>query len=283
MNTSHLDAPSQTNAVLIALVRPLLRFCFRHGVRIGQLFEAIKQSAVQVAREEISASGDKASISRISLMSGVHRKDVTAIVRDTKPPQMNSDVCRRVIGSWRTAKRFTTKNGVPRKLSHKGPDSEFAALVRSVNREVNPYSILYELERVGAITRDGDFAQLLASEYVPIGKLKENFEIVSTDIENLIRAVEENVLHPSTPPHLHLTTSFDNIVPAALPEIRQWLIEQGALLHRQTRNYLSQFDRDLNPTLDCSGGRARVTLGALSFTELKSSELSKPQNTKKEL
>ena len=63
-------------------------------------------------------------------------------------------------------------------------------------------------------------------------------------------------------------TEYDNISISDFPEIRKWLIKEGAAFHNKARGYLSQFDLDINPKPDHEGG-ARVTVGTFSYTEEK--------------
>ncbi len=251
-----------------SLLRPVLSFCLRHSLRLRDILELMKVSLVTYAIDELKREQAVVSASKISLMTGVHRKDVAALLECPEPREIPTSVFLRVIGQWRTDKRFLTKDGKPRSLCHVGRDSEFVELVGAVHKELNPYSVLFELLRVGMVEEKGDQLHLLASEYIPYGKIEERFALVASDVNDLVRAAEENILDPQATPNLHLATSYDNVNPEDLPKIRKWFMEQGAELHERARAFLSSFDKDINPAIAEEPGGARVIIGTFSLTEV---------------
>jgi len=61
------------------MLGPVARFCLKHGTGIQEFLEAAKHSFVAQAAAEIEKSGDKANVSRISIITGIHRRDVMRI------------------------------------------------------------------------------------------------------------------------------------------------------------------------------------------------------------
>jgi hypothetical protein len=181
------------------------------------------------------------------------------------PPVSQADFIMRVTGQWQTDARFVTAEGSPRVLTHGGEKQEFESLVKSVSKEINPSTVLAELERVGAIERSSRGIKLVHQSYVPEGDPESGFKIVSRDITDLISAASENVLESRTPAHLHARTEFDNIRPEALPEIERWLLKEGHQFHARARDFLGQFDQDVNPVGSFKGKGARAVIGAFSF------------------
>jgi hypothetical protein len=64
-----------------------------------------------------------------------------------------------------------------------------------------------------------------------------------------------------------LRTAYDNIDPNALPEIRRWILKQGAEFQSRMREYLAKFDRDSEGTVVQSDERARVAVTSFSYAE----------------
>ena len=127
--------------------------------------------------------------------------------------------------------------------------------------------MLIEMKRLGLVEIIEDKARLLVEMLSFEGDLQGGFDLLSKDLESLIRAAEHNLTLPAEVPHLHIRTEFDNISVRYLPEIRHWLIEQGQEFHRKAREYLSRYDKDINPELAREAGRGFVALGAFSWTE----------------
>ncbi|MFN8389745.1 MAG: DUF6502 family protein [Bdellovibrionota bacterium] len=266
----------KTNAqlkLLAALLRPAVRFALRSGLHIQELLEAAKAAFVAVAEEELIRAGEKANISRLSAATGIHRRDIMRLTGSTEQTPKAASLVSRVLGQWLHDRRFLSPTGKPRALTVTGASAEFRKLVHAVSRDLNPGTVLFELERLGAAKRkgkNGERLELIAHAYVPRKDAQESYRLLARDLEQITSAVNENVtLQPETP-HLHATTEFDNIRVDALPEIRKHLLWEGSKFHARMRKYLSRYDLDIAPA-NAAGG-ARVSLTAFSFVEKEESK-----------
>jgi len=250
--------------ILMALISPLARYCLKRGVRIRELEELIRQSLVKEAHKVIDDAHGAMSVSKISVVTGIHRLEVARLIAGEQRPQQSLDVLTRVVGLWSQKKTYRTRSGSPRPLSYQGVSSEFANLVASVSKEVSHYPILFELERIGAIVYEDDLAKLVVAEYTPQGNVDHGLNLLSSNVHELTDTVESNLTDIDSNLDLHLTTSFDNISPDHLSKIKQWILERGAAFQREMREYLSSFDRDINPTNSPGKERAKVSVTTFS-------------------
>ncbi|RIL12597.1 MAG: hypothetical protein DCC75_00105 [Proteobacteria bacterium] len=246
------------------MLRPSVRICLDYSLHVQDVLEAVKIMFIEVAEEEMTKRGESPNISRLSAMTGMHRRDVTRIFRHSDVIEEPRGLVSRVIGQWQQDKRFTTSSGKPRVLSLEGQDSEFRRLVRHLSQDINPGTILLELERIGAVQKVRDGLKLVAKTYVPKGNIREGLSLLSADTTDLMKCVNENVFRPKETPNLHGKTEYDNISEAAIPQVRKWLLEQGSAFHQRVRNFLSRYDADINPALKGKGG-VRVVLGTFSW------------------
>ena len=275
---------------LVLLFRPVVRFCLRHSLQIQDAIEAMKSAFLAVAQEELQRNGrvdqpNVPSVSRISAMTGMHRRDVSRLMRGNPPVRPSENLITRVIGQWRSNARFTAPSGGPRVLRVDSKQSEFAELVSSISKDLNPYTVLLELERLGYVQETKRGVKLIARSYIPAGDMERGVGLLSADAADLMWAVEENLLDRPQYPNLHLKTEFDNIAPEHIPKIRQWLLDEGSAFHERAFTFLSQFDRDANPQAVTSskgasgkadngsedgaaacGERVRVAVGSFSCT-----------------
>lgn len=249
------------------MLRPVVRFCFRRSLKIQEFLDITKRVFFEVAAEELRLGAKEASTSKLALATGLTRREAARLAAQDQTAEPGMNIMTRIIGKWQSHPDYTSKQGQPRKLSAEGKDSEFAALVTSVSKDLNPYSVLFELERVGTVQRSGNKVELESDVFVPGANVEEGFRILSRDLADLIGAVEGNVVKQASPPHLHIKTHYDNIAVDRLPEIRTWLLEEGTKFHARVREFLAQHDKDLNPRLVAQPGGARVALSAFSFTE----------------
>jgi len=86
------------------LLRPLVRILLRNGVAYGALAELIRKVYVDVAYEEFSPAGKKQTVSRVSGLTGLTRKEVKRLAEmeetDSVSGQERYNRAVRVIGGW---------------------------------------------------------------------------------------------------------------------------------------------------------------------------------------
>ena len=255
--------------LLPLLLRPVVNFCLRHSITIGDVVDSLKSVYVEAARDQLQQQGAAQSGSRISVMTGVHRKDVARLLDAAPSVRASKNLTARIIGAWRNSKRFCNASGKPRVLAAEGKESEFVSLVQSVSADLNPYTILFELERIGAVERSRNGLRLVSRLYNPQGDPTAGIGLLSSDINDLMHAVEENIegQQSDLAPNLHIKTEYDNIPESASQEIRSWCLREGSAFHQRVRNYLSRYDRDISNKKRTAGPSIRVAVGAFSRIE----------------
>lgn len=251
---------------LSIVLRPIARFCLRHSLKLQDATEILKRVFLDEAEAELRRRDGQVTASKLSVMTGVHRKDVARLSNNGGKGEWAEHVISRVIGQWQQDRRFiTAATKKPRTLTVEGEDSEFAKLVHSVSTDLNPYTVLFELERMQAVKRTSQGLKLASRIFIPKGNVNQGFSLVSSDINDLLRAVEENLLHSPNTPNLHIKTEYDHIAERHIPRIKEWFIREGSALHQRARNFLSQFDSDINARPIGSERRMRVVVGSFSF------------------
>lgn len=250
------------------MLRPILSFCLRYSVKLKDFSEVAKRALVHVACNEITRANKEISISRVHVMTGVNRIDVARILAGQERKPKTEDLASKVVGQWRYDKRYLNPSGSPRVLTAEGMESEFVSLVKSVTSDLNPYTILFELERVGMIERTPNGVKLTGSMYIPM-ELHQGLDLMADDVEDLMHAVHENLsMRAPEERTLHVKTEYDNIPTEKVPLIRKWVRRQGSLFHKRIRDFLSDHDRDITPSRGISSGRVRVAVGSFNRIEV---------------
>jgi Family of unknown function (DUF6502) len=150
-----------TDDVLVALLAPICRLMLKGGVGVDQLVRAAKQAYVEAAIEDLFPVDSRVNISRISVATGLTRKEVSLLVEKPKgkkarfAPRPKEQRAIRVLRGWRIDPRFHAQSGEPASLPVRG--RAFASLVKLYGGDVTPNSVLRELERMEAVsvTRSG--------------------------------------------------------------------------------------------------------------------------------
>ncbi len=249
---------------LHTILRPVVRFAIKHSLYLHDLIDCAKIVFIQIAREILEEEGQAATDSRVSVMTGVHRRDVRILSQSGMVPIKERNLAMLVMGAWQTDLQFLTKENKPKVLSFGTIDSDFYKLVQKLSVDVNPATILAELERVGAVEKSRAGVRLIVQSYAPRKDLAHGYELLSQDSEYLMQSVAENLETEVQPPNLHARTEYDKVRKSAIPEIKRWLLVEGHKLHQRARSFISRFDQDINPPKQLEEN-AKVVLGSFSL------------------
>lgn len=249
------------------LLLPIVRFCLRRGLKIQEMHEALKHALVIAAREELNEIGADSNTSKIAAITGIHRRDVNRLGEQPTPKSGSINILAKVLGQWEHDKRFSQR-GAMKPLAVSGKKGSFYELVESVSRDLNPGTILAELQRLGFVRDEqGKIVPQVAAFAHKRTSLEDGARMLSYHVRGLCEAVDRNITERLEVPHLHVATSYDNICIDKLVEIKAWLLQEGSAFHKRIREYLAAFDKDINPSLGQSRGGGRVTVGTFGLTE----------------
>ena len=242
------------------MLRPIVRFCLHRTMKVQDILECLKFALIDVAVEEISRLNEKVNVSKLSVATGLRRREVMRIYREGDHKSWAVGLSTKVIGAWQNDRRFLTKQGKPRVLSLSGQDSEFSRLVRSVSQDVPTASVLFDLERMGAARRTDRGVELCSDGLPGERDLAEACRMLGEDVAALMRTVEENVERHRKVPNLHLRTVFDNIARSDLSALRELILKEGSEFHARLAKLIGKHDLDIRPRKDeVGGGKLTVT------------------------
>ncbi len=255
-------------AALVRMLRPLVRILLQRGVSFKALSDLLKWLYADVAAEEFDIAGRRQSISRVSVITGLTRKEVARLLDQNKPRDRDStekyNRAARVIAGWRRDLDFRDKRGAAAGLEFKGEGPTFSELVRRYSGDMTPRAMLDELLRVGAVKqlRNGRL-KLAARGYVPGSGEEVRVHILGTDVGHLISTIGHNLQTDDAPekaPFFQRKVLYDNLPAEALAEFR------AAAAENSQRLLLSQKDRDVNPSVE-GKGRWVAGVGIYYFEE----------------
>ena len=269
--TKSVNNKHKLQAAVVRLLKPLVRILLRNGIPFGVFAEIARWTYVDVAFAESGLPGRKLSHSRISILTGLSRKEVSRLKDVDFPVDQEAfakfNRAARVIGGWVRNPRFSDFTGEPAALKFDGDDNSFSELVRSHAGDVPARAILDELVRVGTVEMsDEGSISLIQRAYVPNCGQAENIEILGTDVCDLLETIDYNL----NPAHLdrryQRKVSYDNIPEESVAKFRSLSSERAQLLLEEFDRFLSGQDRDLNPT-KTGTGRKRIGLGVYFFEQ----------------
>ena len=200
---------------VLRLLRPLVRLLLQHGVPYTAFAAALKPVFVEAARAELAAKGKAQTDSAVTLLSGVHRRDIRELTRgvvaaqaaaegttgtapDSSPPapalpHLPLGLVGQVVARWMSESTFTGRKGRPRALPRSGSDVSFDALVARISSDVRPRAMLDEMLRLGVAQEDGDQVRLELSGLAPRQGLAEGAALMADNLHDHAEAAAANL------------------------------------------------------------------------------------------
>jgi hypothetical protein len=254
------------------VLHSLVRVLIRHDVAFDEFAEMAKRAYVDVGMKELTIEGRQPSISRVSIISGLTRKEVQRIVNLDPLSATEEDKrynrASRVVAGWVRDPLFIDAQGEPKTLSLGNSDeSGFAALVKRYGGDVPTRAMLDELVRVGTVekTTDGQL-RLLSRVYIPSASEIDKLAILGTDVSDLINTIEHNLQRGAIEPMFQRKVMYDNLPAESAERFRNMSKKQAQALIEKWDQWLAEHDRDENPEV-VGEGRIRAGFGIYYFQE----------------
>jgi len=265
--------PSQPlAAAILRLLRPLVRILLRNGVSYGVFADLARWVYVDTAARVCEVPGRKTTISRISVITGLTRKEVKRLHLSASPDDRAAidryNRAARVISGWCRDDRFADGRGEPCPLPLAGGDvPTFEGLVRSYSGDMPVRAVLDELTRVGAVSLEADGrVRLITRGYVPEGDEAGKLAILGGDVADLIKTIDHNISGPAGERFIQRKVAYDNVPVEAALRFRKLCAVKGQDLLEEFDRWLAAHDRDSNPAASGSE-RRRLGVGLYYFEE----------------
>ena len=237
-------------AAIQLIIRPLVRILLRNGVAYGTLAGLARQVYVDVAYNEFPPEGGKQTVSRVSALTGLTRKEVKRLLEmDTMSEvegQARFSRGVRVVSGWMNDKQFHDSKGNPAHLPLEGARKSFAALVKKYSGDVTVRAMQMMLEEGGTVSVKDDTVSLVRRAYVPGKDNLEKIAILGTDVSELINTIDHNLAADPDQLWFQRKVSYDNIAPESVAKLKKLSEKKAqALLEMLDKQYSSmELDKD---------------------------------------
>jgi hypothetical protein len=208
---------------VLHVLRPLVRLLLRHGINYPALAAALKRVFLDEAAAELRRRGMSSTDSALTLLSGVHRKDVRALTRGERSRDAAAPaalgLAAEVGGRWMQDPRYLDSRKHPRTLARGAEAGTFDALVASVSRDVRARALLDELVRLGVAEElDDGRVRLLSEGFAPRGGFEEMAGLMSENLHDHAAAAVANLAGEDN--FLEQAIYVDELSEASVQELR---------------------------------------------------------------
>lgn len=183
------------------ILRPLVKTLITNGVTFPMLAEMLKHAFVDTVDKDFRLDPQKKpTASRISLITGVHRKDIKKFRDQTEEddqPHAANSLGAQIIAKWTGADEYTDVYGDPAVLARfKGKDNvpSFENLVSSISTDIRPRAVLDDLvERKVLCLGPYDTVILKQSAFIPREDMEELMVHYGRNIHDHLAAAGHNI------------------------------------------------------------------------------------------
>jgi len=263
-SNSDQDSSSALFAAIRHLLRPLIKILLNHGVPFAKFAEIARGVYVEVADADFALPGRKQTDSRVSVLTGLTRKEVARLRGMEKPEDIESaqsyNRAARVVSAWKREHPLEgTASGVS-PLPLEGEVS-LASLIRRHSGDMPVRAVVDELMRVGTIRlmANGE-VELLHRSYLPPPGERRKLVYLGDDVADLIGTIGHNLEAKQEDTYFQRKVFYDNVPVERLPAARDSARKHGEIIIDNLVNELAVHDRDVHPDVEGSG-RMRIVVG----------------------
>lgn len=283
--SSNVNPPRAFVRALIHALRPLVKLMLSRGVTFTYASELMKSLFVEVADRDFRIDDKSPTDSRVSLVSGVHRKEVSRLRQaiesgeETVPEVVSLGA--QVVAQWMGAAAYIDRSGKPLPLARfasEGSDQSFEALVARVNRDIRPRVVLDEWLRLGVVHIDEQGRVCLnAGAFVPTKGFDEMSFYLGHNLHDHAAAAAHNLMG-GQPPFMERSVHYDGLSAETVAR----LSEQASTLGTQA---LVAVNKSVLASAKRAGGdssqRKRMTFGVYFYAEDSKAPVTPPASAAK--
>lgn len=258
-----------------------MRWCLQIGIDYRELTELLKPLFLEEGRSRLIESGVKITDSALSLLTGLHRKDIrqareSGQARGLLAQAEQEDTRQTVSVPAQLVARWLSLD-LPRRLPWQGDTPNFQALAQAVSKDVHPKALLNTLQLQGVVCVDPEDAtvQLLQDSYTPAGQSQPMLSLLSESVADHLQAGLNNLSLPPERRHLEQSVFADGLSAESVDQLERlatqlWYATQKTLLRQATT--FCEHDEAL-------GGQWRFRVGMYSFSASPLSVSNEPVTT----
>lgn len=229
--------PATASGTLVAglsrIFRPLARLLISRELLFPFVSALLRGAYVDIAEREFPIEGKRQTDSRVTLLTGVHRKDVKRLRQQRhlalRPPRAAA-LGSQLVARWTTLPEYADEHGAPRplpRLASAGEAHSFEALVRSVSTDIRPRAVLDEWLRLGiAEVDERDRVRLKVQAFVPRPGSEEIEYYFGRNLHDHVAAAVHNLLGEPEP-FLDRSVGYNNLSREAIAQLTELARRRG--------------------------------------------------------
>ncbi|MEL6965020.1 MAG: DUF6502 family protein [Pseudomonadota bacterium] len=246
-----MNVEERTLSALKRVMRPLVRLLIARGIQLPRVVAALKQVYVDVAETDFRLEDKSPTDSRISVLTGLYRRDVGNIRREGTPTSTPSpmSLSATVIGRWFGDPAYQDKQGQA-KILYRSADQgspSFQELAYGCSKDVHPRTILDDLidQKLVEWDEEEDIITLTKRAFVPDSNSEEMMRFFEMNLHDHVAAAVHNVSDDkSNKAFLERAVYYNKLTPEAVQQLESIARDRSdELLHEMNGEALQRQDQ----------------------------------------
>ena len=218
------DTQEAVLAEVLAILEPLVTWLVRSGVGYAGFAAALKPVFLAQAEQELVRLGRKRTDSALSLLSGLHRKDVRSLGEPAEQVTADNAAQGARWGKPSAANQVATRwlsLDWPDLIPFAGPEPSFEALARRVSRDFHHRAVLDDLVRLGVVREEGAGVRLIRDAFIPQPGFAEARQLFAGSAVDHLAAGVHNLSGGPGPRFLEQSVFADGLSEASVRVLHQ--------------------------------------------------------------
>jgi len=216
------------------VLRPIVRLLLSYQITYPTLLGLLKSLYVEVAEQEFQVTSKRQSDSRITLITGVHRKDIKRLREEPNSGNVTPksiSIGAQLIATWLAGDDFVDANGAPLPLplrsDEKGLSSFDNLVARVCKQDIRPRVILDEWINLGVAHVDENKCVVLnTGAFTPEQGLEEKIFFFGKNIHDHLSASSSNLIG-NKPSYFDRSVYYDQLSAKSVETLRKDANEIG--------------------------------------------------------
>lgn len=233
------------------LLRPIASVVLKCGMTWREFSELSKSVFVSVATDEFGIRGRPTNISRVSILTGISRKEVKRqrelLAEPVAPISPKTTDATRLLSGWHQDPGYVGNDGDPLALEREGPKPSFKSLFENYGGDTPLQTLSRELLKAGSIEEDDRGRYVAKRRYhMPVEMDTGSIRFFGTNLFDHANTLSNNVTGDTNIRRLEGFAVDDQIDPDSVEEFRTYLDERGQQFLEEIDDWLSRHRLDPN-------------------------------------
>lgn len=242
---------------------------FDVGLSVQELNFLTRSRAVHVATRRLVKESGRRSNSRVAIITGIPRSEVTKISKLSKSRgsnEVSQQPARRTLAGWFSDPRYLSSAGEPAVLPIFGKRRSFENLVSKYGVGNPVRAMLDELIQIGAVERLPNQRVTIRTRVpVSVGLTPTAIEAAGEHCKNLLETLIQNIRRAERP-LFEATSLISDARPNFLPVVRREIADQGTSLINAASSILKRSQGRVK-TKDANQAGRRVGVTVFYFED----------------